>query len=144
MHEGHEHGLNNPTGRKYGLRDDREYGHSNPSSRKEIILAAANLYCTICDARPCYLLSTAATTVIQEQLTESNGDNLVGAVRYEQSLERLHSCLSRHLEVTCEAWQLDQYFRVSEEALAEIERQRREAGQLQNLQAETRGPPSLN
>src|SRR5947207_8977263 len=53
--------------RKSAMREDRSYGHDNPSSRTNVILAAANLYCSICDARPCYLLATAAATVVQEQ-----------------------------------------------------------------------------
>src|SRR5437762_375943 len=130
------------------MREDREYGHSNPSSRKHVIVAAADLYCTICDSRPCYLLTTAATTVLQEQLTEENGANLIGAVRYEQqSLERLHHCLTRHLEIVRQAWQLDAHFRVSEEALRELERQGMDGKQLRaNLHLETRNgdPPSLN
>jgi hypothetical protein len=144
MHEDQECGLGNPTVSKSGLRDDREYGHSDLSSRKRVILAAANMYCSICDAEPCYLLATAAITVVQEQLTESDGDNLIGAVRYEQSLERLHQCLRRHHETATEAWQLEKHFRVSEDALREIERQRRKTEQLQDLQTDARDPPSLN
>jgi hypothetical protein len=128
------------------MREDRSYGHDNPSSRKDVILAAANFYCSICDANPCYLLATAATTVMQEQLTESEGANLVGAVRYVQSLEKLHHCLTRHHEVAREAWQMDNHFRVSEEVLHELERQGRDVKRLQaTLQRETRNgdPTSL-
>jgi hypothetical protein len=125
-----------PPRRENGLRDDREYGHNAPSDRKDVILAATSLYCSICDARPCYMLTTAAVTVIQEQLTEADGHNLIGALRYEQSLEKLHQCLIRHHEVTRKAWQLDNHFRVSEEALAELERQR--IGTQANLQTEAR------
>jgi hypothetical protein len=129
------------------MREDREYGHSNPASRKTVIIAAADLYCTICDSRPCYSLATAATTVLQEQLTENGGANLIGAVRYEQSLEKLHHCLTRHHEIVREAWQMDKHFRVSEEALRELERQGKDGKQLRaNLHLETRNgdPPSLN
>jgi hypothetical protein len=99
------------------MREDRSYGHESPRGRVEVVHAAANLYCSICDARPCYLFATAAVAVTQEQLTESDGDNLEGAVRYVQSLQKLQSCLTRHLEVAHEAWQLDKHFRVTERAL---------------------------
>ena len=112
------------------MREDRSYGHSDPSARKDYILAATNLYCSICDARPCYMLSTAAMTVLQEQLTEGDGENLIGAVRYVQSLEKLHHCLSRHQEMSKEAWHLDNHFRVSEQAICELERQGKDVKQL--------------
>jgi len=99
------------------MREDRSYGHDSPRGRVKLVHAAADLYCSMCDASPCYLLATAATTVTQEQLTESDGNNLEGAVRYVQSLKRLQSCLTRHLEVAHEAWQLDKRFRVTERAL---------------------------
>jgi len=102
------------------MREDRPYGQEGPDGRVRVVThAAADLYCSICDARPCYLLSTAAIAVAQEQLTES-GTNLEGAVRYVQSLERVQSCLTRHLEVAHEAWQLDKHFRVTERALRAI------------------------
>jgi hypothetical protein len=103
------------------MREDREYGHSAPRGRKEVIQAATNLYCSMCDATPCYLLSTAAVTVVQEQLTESDGANLIGALRYVENLKRLQSCLNRHLEVVHEAWQLDNHFRLTESALRALE-----------------------
>jgi hypothetical protein len=131
-----QNGYYNPPRRENGLRDDREYGHSDPSASKRLVLAAVDLYCSICDATPCYLLRTAAVTVAQEQLTEADGQNLIGALRYEESLEKLHHCLIRHHEVTRKAWQLDNHFRVSEEALCELERQR--IGMQANLQMETR------
>jgi Na+/phosphate symporter len=83
--------------------------------------------------------------VVHEQLTENDSENmtnLISAVRYADSLEKLHACIARHIEVTREAWQLNNYFRVSEDALREIERQRSKAGQ--NLLSDTRDPPSLN
>jgi hypothetical protein len=67
------------------------------------------------------MLSTAAVAVVQEQLTESDGENLIGALRYVESLERLQSCLNRHIEVAHEAWQLDNHFRLTENALRAIE-----------------------
>jgi len=100
------------------MREDRPYGQDSPNGRVSIVVhAAKDLYCSICDARPCYLLATTAMAVTQEQLTESGGDNLEGAVRYVQSLEKVQSCLTRHLEVAHEAWQLDKHFRVTERAL---------------------------
>jgi len=132
------------------MHEDRLYGHSNPSSRQDVVLAAANLYCTICDARPCYLLTSAAISVFQEQLTENNcfnTSNLKSAVLYAQSLERLHGCIARHTEVTREAWQLDNHFRVSEVALRELERQGVDIKQLrQSTLKETRDgdPKDLN
>lgn len=129
------------------MREDRPYGHESPQARKEVILAATNLYCSICDAAPCYLLATAAISVVQEQLTENDGRNLIGAVRYVQSLEKLHHCLTRHHEVSKEAWQMDNHFRVSEEALRSIEKQGMDVRGIQvSLQLETRNgdPPNLN
>lgn len=108
------------------MREDRCYGHTNPKSRENVVIAAADLYCSICDARPCYLLTSAAMSVINEQLTENdcyNSINLKSAMLYMQSLERLHGCIARHTEVTREAWQMDNHLRVSEEALRELERQ---------------------
>jgi len=103
------------------------------------------MYCSICDSRPCYLLLTAAATVVQEQLTEDEGRNLIGAVRYAQNLERLHHCLIRHIEITNEAWQLNEHFRVSEGVLNELEKQGMDAKKLlANLRIETGDPPSLN
>lgn len=132
------------------MREDRSYGHSDPRSRRDIVLAATNFYCSICDATPCYLLTSVATSVVHEQLTEndcSNTTNLIGAVRYAQSLDRLHMCIARHIEVTREVWQMDNHFRISEEALRELERQGMDIKQLkENLLKETRNedPPSLN
>lgn len=124
------------------MREDRSYGHSCPSSRVEVIHAAANLYCSICDSRPCYLFTTAATTVVQEQLTESEGENLVGAVRYVQGLERLQHCLNRHLEIAQEAWQLDKPFRVTERALRSLSENGADVKkQQENLQTEHNGDP---
>jgi hypothetical protein len=82
-------------------------------------------------------------SVIHEQLTENNGEdtiNLISAVQYAQSLEKLDNCVARHSEVTREAWRLNEHFKVSDEAMREVERQRRDAGQLQNLQAENKDP----
>jgi hypothetical protein len=109
MREGQEHGLNNPTVRKNRVNDDQMQGHSSPNARKGVVLAATDMYCSICDAEPCYLLTTAAMSVVHEQLTENNcydTTNLISAVQYAQSLERLHGCITRHIEVTREAWQL--------------------------------------
>lgn len=88
--------------------------------------------------------------MLHEQLTENNcynTINLIGAVRYAQSLDRLHMCIARHIEVTREAWQMDNHFRVSEEALRELERQGMDIKRLkENLLKETKNedPPSLN
>lgn len=103
------------------MREDREYGQSDPSGRKEVIQAATNLYCSMCDATPCYMPSTAAVSVVQEQLTESDGANLIGALRYVENLERLQHCLNRHIEVAHEAWNLDNHFRLTERALHALE-----------------------
>jgi hypothetical protein len=103
------------------MREDREYGHSAPHGRKEVIQAATDLYCSMCDASPCYMLSTAAVSVVQEQLTESDGANLIGALRYVGNLERLQSCLNRHMEMAREAWKLDNHFRLTENALRALE-----------------------
>jgi len=132
------------------MREDRIYGHSDPSSRKDVVLAAANLYCSICDSTPCYLLTSAATSVVHEQLTEndcSNTTNLISAVHYTQSPDRLHMCIAKHIDVTREAWHMDNHSRISEDALREIERQGWDPKQLkENLLKETRSedPPSLN
>jgi uncharacterized protein (UPF0335 family) len=130
------------------MNEDRVPGHENPASRREIIRAADNLYCSICDAFPCYLLSTAAMSVLHEQLTENDVEkptNLISAVQYAQSLERLQSCLNRHIEVTREAWQLDEHFRVSEEVINELQRQGHDVKRWQAiLHLRTKDPPSLN
>jgi len=60
---------------------------------------------------------------MQEQLTlPPEAKDLVGVLRYTQALERLQQCLNRHLEVTTEAWGLDEHFRVSDEALESLNR----------------------
>lgn len=129
------------------MRQDRSYGHSDPTPRINIVNAAKDLYCSICDSRPCYMLSTAAMSVVHEQLTENDCNdttNLISAVRYADSLEKLHGCLSRHMEVTREAWRLDEHFRVSEDAIRELERQGHDVKRLQailNLKMED--PPNL-
>ena len=100
----------------------RGVGHSR-YVRPKVANVVLNLHCSICDETPCFLLSTASMAVLQEQLLRPPEDNdLIAAVRYVQSLERLQSCLTRHMEVAREAWQLDQHFRVSEEALAALNR----------------------
>lgn len=128
--------------------DDRLEGHSDPRSRQGLIRAADFMYCSICDAHPCYLLSTAAMSVMHEQLTENNTErptNLMSAVQYAQSLERLQGCLTRHIEVTRKAWQLDEHFRVSEEAISELERQGHDTKRWREiLHLNTKDPPSLN
>jgi hypothetical protein len=130
------------------MREDREYGHSDPADRRQLVTAADSLYCSICDAHPCYLLSTAAVSVLLEQLTENNTYhpiNLPTALQYMQSLEKLQGCLNRHIEVTKEAWQLDEHFRVSEEAISELERQGHDVKRWQAiLNLRTKDPPSLN
>jgi hypothetical protein len=102
------------------MREDREYGHSDPGGSKDLVLAATDLYCSMCDARPCFLLSTAALAVMQEQLTESISENLVGATRYVENLQRLQGCLTRHLENANDAFSLNTYFRVSKEAMSSL------------------------
>jgi len=113
-----------------------------------VVNAAKDLYCSICDARPCYMLSTAAMSAVQEQLTENDcydTTNLISAVRYADSLERLHGCLVKHMEVTREAWHLDEHFRVSEEAIRELERQGHDVKRWQAiLHLRTKDPPNLN
>jgi len=130
------------------MRNDRSYGHTDPSARVNVVDAAKDLYCSICDSRPCYILSTAAMSVVQEQLTEDdcyNPTNLISAVRYADSLERLHGCLARHMEVTREAWRLDEHFRVSEEAIRELEKQGHNVKRWQAiLSLKTKDPPNLH
>ena len=124
---------------------NRTVGQSDPSSRKDVVLAASDLYCSICDARPCYMLATASLAVFQEQLTENEGDNLIGAVRYVQNLERLQHCLTRHHEVAVETWQLNNHFQISENAKRELERQGIDVAQLMvNVQNGTKNgdPPT--
>jgi hypothetical protein len=129
------------------MREDRTYGHTDPLTRINVVNAASDLYCSICDSRPCYILLTAAISVVQEQLTEhdcSDTTNLTNAVRYADSLERLHGCLARHMEVTREAWRLDEHFQVSEGAIRELERQGHDVKRLQAiLNRNTKDPPSL-
>jgi len=103
------------------MREDREYGHSDPGDGKDIISAATHLYCSMCDTSPCYLLTTAAMAVMQEQLTEER--NLIGVTRYAEHLERLQSCLTRHTETVREVWHLDTCFKNSKEAWSNLEKQ---------------------
>lgn len=85
---------------------------------------------------------------MHEQLTENDTYetvNLISAVQYAQSLEKLQACLTRHIEVTREAWQLDQHFRVSERAISELERQGYDIERSQsNLQPRTKDPPRIH
>jgi len=87
-------------------------------------------------------------SVMHEQLTENNTErstNLISAVQYAQSLEKLQSCLNRHIEVTREAWQLDEHFRVSENAINELEKQGFDVKRWQAiLNRNTGDPPNLN
>jgi len=130
------------------MNEDRLNGHSDPATRRDFVRAADYLYCSICDAFPCYLLTTAAMSVMHEQLTENNTErstNLISAVQYAQSLEKLQSCLNRHIEVTREAWQLDEHFRVSENAINELEKQGFDVKRWQAiLNRNTGDPPNLN
>jgi len=130
------------------MHEDHLQGHSSPTTRQDFIRAADYLYCSICDAFPCYLLTTAAMSVMHEQLTENDCDkptNLISAVQYAQSLERLQSCLTRHVEVTRQAWRLDEHFRVSENAIRELEEQGFDVKRWQLiLNLKTKDPPSLN
>jgi len=129
------------------MSEDRIYGHTDPASRREIIRAADYLYCSICDAFPCYLLTTAAMSVLHEHLTENDCEkptNLISAVQYAQSLEKLQACLNKHVEVTREAWRLDEHFRVSEGAISELESQGLDVRRWQAiLHLKTKDPPHL-
>jgi len=86
-----------------------------------VIMAASEMYCSICQTTPCYLLSTAAAVVMQEQLNADR--NMIGAVRYIQGVERLQQCLTRHLEVTRDQYSLDQSLHVTDRVLEELREQ---------------------
>jgi len=89
--------------------------HANPRAANGVVRGAAELYCSICNTKPCYLLSTASLAVMQEQLNCDR--NLIGAIRYVKALNQLRACLERHAEVTRDEYGLDQHLRVSDEAL---------------------------
>jgi len=44
-------------------------------------------------------------------------------VRYVQSLDRLKSCLERHISITRDEYALDEHFRVSDEVLEFLKEQ---------------------
>ncbi len=48
-------------------------------------------------------------------------ENLVGAVRYHQALERLQSCVSRHIDILSDEYNLDEHFRVTPGAYEALE-----------------------
>lgn len=100
---------------------ERLHRHANPRTAPSVVRAANELYCSICNSEPCFLLSTAALAVLQEQLNCDR--NLVGAVRYVQSLDRLKSCLERHISITRDEYALDEHFRVSDEVLEFLKEQ---------------------
>lgn len=70
------------------------------NGRLEIVDAAEQLYCNICRTTPCFLLSTAAMAVLQQSIVTNDG--LVAGLRYEELLERLHTCIIRHHEAAME------------------------------------------
>jgi hypothetical protein len=88
-------------------------------------------------------MTTAALSVLQEQLT--GDEDLVSAVRYAQSLEKLQQCLTRHAEAARDIWHLDEHFRLSERALQVLKEKGADVERIRaNLNAEARDPPILN
>jgi hypothetical protein len=122
------------------MRENQNQGFHYPNAeRKEVVvLAAKECFCTVCGSKPCYLLLSAATAAIQEQLAES-GD-LISGVRYAQNLERLHHCLTKHMETAEREWQLDKHFQLSENALHELEIQEMQKRLQAKTQTEARDP----
>lgn len=144
MREDHANGYKDPAVNDGGLDDLREYGH-NPPSHTHIVNVAANLYCSICDSRPCHMLTTTSMAVLHEQLTVTFGDNPGAAARYLQNLECLSEYLERHKQVTRREWQVDKnpYEMGAMRVVTVTEGEYSERPQA-SLQTETRGPPSLN
>lgn len=91
----------------------------NPRAMVNVIRGAGEIHCSICNTTPCYLLSTAAIAVLQEQLNME--ENLVGAVRYKKALDRLQACVTRHIEILSDEYNLDEHFRVTPEVLDALE-----------------------
>lgn len=87
----------------------------NPRALASVVSGASEAYCSICNSNPCYLLSTAAIAVMQEQLNVEN--NLIGAIRYRQALMHLEECVKRHIDTLTDEYSLDEHFRVSPEVL---------------------------
>jgi hypothetical protein len=89
------------------------------------------------------IATTAALAVLQGQLTDE--EDLVSAVRYAQSLEKLQQCLTRHAEAARDVWHLDEHFRLSERVLQVLREKGADVERIKaNLQAEARDPPILN
>jgi len=99
----------------------KKRGEPSHGSADAVVMAASELYCSICQTTPCFLLSTAAVAVMQEQLNADR--NMIGAVRYVQSIEKLQACLTRHLEVTRDLYSLDQSLHVTDRVLEELREQ---------------------
>jgi hypothetical protein len=87
-------------------------------------------------------------SVLHEHLTENDCEkptNLISAVQYVQSLEKLQICLNRHMEAAREAWQLDEHFRIPENVINELEEKGMNVRRWQAiLHLRTKDPPKLN
>lgn len=101
------------------MEDLQDPRRRNPRALENVVNNAAQIYCSICNSNPCYLMSTVAMAVLQEQLNVEN--NLIGALRYRQALEHLQSCVIRHMEVLKDEFSLDEHFRVTPMALEALE-----------------------
>ncbi len=81
------------------MRENQKGGPQQDSQarpRKAIVSLAADTFCIVCGGQPCFMLTTAATTAIQERLMYD--EDLTSVGRYIQDLERLQQCLTRHRE----------------------------------------------
>jgi hypothetical protein len=111
-------------------------------SRRSVIDAAANQFCSACGGQPCYLLTSAALAVFYETLTYN--EDHISTDRYEQALAGIHDCLMRHYECI-EHLRTDNRHPKKPEGPNKSESNGvSRGGQLQNLQNEARDPPSLN
>jgi len=95
-------------------------GSGSPKNeRSAIVETAANMFCTVCGGRPCYLLATAAMTVMQDTLREK--EDLVSTARYMQNLLRVQRCLEKHLKeylfIMQDTWGLDKHLSFTEEKI---------------------------
>jgi hypothetical protein len=127
-------GANNPRRLECNMSNDPNNGKGNPyDQRQAIVEAAADMYCTVCGGRPCYLLATAALAVMQDTLRVN--EDLVSTVRSLQAYMKVQRCLEKHLKsylyITNDIWGLDSNLEFTEGKLKELMKNGEDVRQLQ-------------